>query len=201
MEQFKTSIIGIIVLGVISSSIATVIWQNRSNTSGGGAEPEQTTTKDVQTPPAVVGGTARSNPERIENSGDLKKPLAPVPNASIETWRKFGDTTTPSSASATEFPHQESRPINPPTTSTETPPNPLNPIVHAGGTPAVDPRPDVKALLAQAVAAFDAKDYVKAMQLSSQAAAAGDTTAMNQVAFHFRNGLGVAPNYDEALQW
>jgi TPR repeat protein len=54
---------------------------------------------------------------------------------------------------------------------------------------------------ASAMAAFEAKEFSRAMQLLSPYAKQGDAEAQHRLAIMYQNGLGVAQNDAEAVKW
>jgi TPR repeat protein len=61
--------------------------------------------------------------------------------------------------------------------------------------------PDVDMDLASGVAAFEAKEFRRAMQLLSPLADNGRPEAQFRLAIMFQNGLGVVPNESLAFKW
>ena len=54
---------------------------------------------------------------------------------------------------------------------------------------------------ASAMAAFEAKEFSRAIQLLSPYAQQGDAEAQHRLAIMYQNGLGVAQNDTEAVKW
>ncbi len=61
--------------------------------------------------------------------------------------------------------------------------------------------PDLDIDLASGVAAFEAKEFRRAMQLLSPLAESGRPEAQFRLAVMFQNGLGVVPNESQAYRW
>jgi uncharacterized protein len=55
--------------------------------------------------------------------------------------------------------------------------------------------------LAEATRYFNAKDYARAMPFLRKGAETGNTYAMTNLGYLYRNGLGVTQDYDQARQW